>query len=270
MGGDAMGRLRVRSSALATRDGVNKRKLAITMLLCCTLATLAVACGTDAAMFRDNPEHTGEYAGPGPSQQPGLAWNLETGGSAPSDPTISGGVLYFGSHDGYLYALDAQSGAERWRFAAGSRVSSSPAVSGGMVYFGSDDGVFYAVDAREGTELWRFRAGDQVQAAPALSGGMVYFGSDDGYLYALDAQSGAERWRFDTGSYVLYSAAISAVVVYLGSLHGRLYALDARSGAERWRFETETGDAVRGSPAARRAVRSISAVRTAVCTRLTL
>jgi len=58
---------------------------------------------------------------------------------------MSGGVVYFGSDDGYLYSVDAETGQEKWKFKTGNCVSSSPAVSGGVVYFGSDDGYLYAI-----------------------------------------------------------------------------------------------------------------------------
>ena len=54
-------------------------------------------------------------------------------------------MVYFGSPDGYLYALDSQSGAEKWKFQTGGPVGTSPAVSEGVVYFGSEDGYLYAV-----------------------------------------------------------------------------------------------------------------------------
>ena len=50
-----------------------------------------------------------------------------------STPAVSGGVVYIGTDDGYLHALDAQSGQERWKFKTGG-FSSAPAISGGVVY----------------------------------------------------------------------------------------------------------------------------------------
>jgi len=58
---------------------------------------------------------------------------------------VANGVVYVGSHDGNLYALDANSGAERWHFPTKALVGSSPTVGDGVVYFGSDDGGLYAV-----------------------------------------------------------------------------------------------------------------------------
>ena len=57
----------------------------------------------------------------------------------------AGGVVYVGSDDDYLYALDASSGGLIWRYQTGHSVSSSPAVAGGVVYVGSHDDYLYAI-----------------------------------------------------------------------------------------------------------------------------
>jgi outer membrane protein assembly factor BamB len=64
---------------------------------------------------------------------------------------VANGVLYVGSGDGNVYALNAASGARLWSFATGSVVGSSPAVANGMVYVGSDDRNLYAFDLAGGT-----------------------------------------------------------------------------------------------------------------------
>jgi outer membrane protein assembly factor BamB len=47
------------------------------------------------------------------------------------------GIVYVGSSDGNLYALDAMSGQEHWRFATREFVTSDPPVVDGVVYFGA-------------------------------------------------------------------------------------------------------------------------------------
>ena len=54
-----------------------------------------------------------------------------------------------------------------------------------MVYFGSFDSNLYAVDAETGEEKWRFETGDRVLSSPTIADGAVYFGSDDGHLYGV-------------------------------------------------------------------------------------
>ncbi len=76
---------------------------------------------------------------------------------------------------------------------------SSPAIAGGMVYFGSGDGNVYALDAGSGALRWKFHTGNVVHASPAIANGALYVGSWDTYFYALNAASGKELWKFKTG-----------------------------------------------------------------------
>ena len=95
------------------------------------------------------------------------------------------GVVYVGSRDNYLYALDADSGDLRWQYKTGRDVESSPAVVDGVVYVGSLDNYVYALDADSGQLRWRYETGRDVYSSPAVVAGVVYVGSVDNYVYAL-------------------------------------------------------------------------------------
>src|SRR6266850_930433 len=157
------------------------------------------AFGQDASMFRGNPQHTGIYQSAGVPRFHQVQWKFHTNGYVLSTPAISAGVLYVGSTDGNLYAVDIKSGTQKWKFPAGVRITSSPAVAGGLVYFESYSGNFIALDITNGQVKWKHPTGDVVHASPAVANGAVYIGSWDSYFYALDAAMGAERWRFKTG-----------------------------------------------------------------------
>lgn len=61
----------------------------------------------------------------------------------------------------------------------------SPAVADGKVLVGSHDGALYALDAQSGRLVWRYQTGDGVQASPAAAQGRVFVGSFDGKVYAF-------------------------------------------------------------------------------------
>ena len=78
-------------------------------------------------------------------------WTFHTGGYIAASPVVASGVVYIGSRDGYVPALDAHSGEQIWTHQTGSMIDrSSPAIANGAVYIGTDGGVLYALDARLG------------------------------------------------------------------------------------------------------------------------
>lgn len=231
--------------------------------LCCTFlfSFCAFAVAEDSPMFRNDLAHSGSYAS-GVPKFSGVKWAFHTHGEVVSSPAVVSGVVYVGSNDGNLYALDQQTGSLKWKFQTGARVPSPPAVANGLVYFGSYDGNFYAVDTATGKLKWKFRnAGERRYTAthlhgslpegesmpdpfdvylssPALWNGAVYFGSGDGNIYALDAATGALKWKVKTGNVVHASPAIVDGKLYIGSWDSYFYALDAATGEELWRFKT--------------------------------
>jgi outer membrane protein assembly factor BamB len=128
----------------------------------------------------------------------------------------------------------------RWIFSTGDKVWSSPAVAEGVVYIGSLDHNVYAVNLSNGSELWRFPTGGGVTASPLVVKGRVYVGAFDGVFYALDAATGAEVWRFDGADGWYWTHAIADNdTLYAPSLDGNLYALELTTGRLKWTMETE-------------------------------
>jgi len=62
-----------------------------------------------------------------------------------SSPTVVNGIVYVGSNDHKIYALDATTGEKVWSYATLGAVESSPTVANGIVYVGSDDNIVYAL-----------------------------------------------------------------------------------------------------------------------------
>ena len=158
-----------------------------------------------------------------------------------SSPTVVAGIVYFGSGDHHVYAIDAGSGALRWKFETGSVVHASPAVADGVVYIGSWGRNLYALNAETGALIWKFQTGDDtdiynqvgIAGSAAVAGGTVFFGCRDGHFYALDARTGARKWAHDNKKgWVIASPAVERGVVYFPTSDGeRFKALDAATGA---------------------------------------
>ena len=107
---------------------------------------------------------------------------------------MSNGVVYVGSEDDNVYALNASTGALIWKYATGGMIMvSSPAVADGRVYIGSNDYNVYSLNASNGALIWKYTTGGYVVSSPAVSNGVVYVGSYDDKIYALNAANRVAR-----------------------------------------------------------------------------
>jgi hypothetical protein len=62
-------------------------------------------------------------------------------------------MVFVGSYDGNLYAIDQTSGNLVWSYLTDDKVVSSPAVANGVVYLGSYDRMIYAVGTIQNPEI---------------------------------------------------------------------------------------------------------------------
>ncbi len=86
------------------------------------------------------------------------AWKAEIGGPLSSPVIADGRFFVAAIDQHTIHSLDAQSGDNLWQFTAGGRIDSPPTISKGIAYFGSADGWVYALRAKDGELVWRFRA----------------------------------------------------------------------------------------------------------------
>jgi outer membrane protein assembly factor BamB len=197
--------------------------------------------------FHHDQTHTGYSTSTAPNTNQTL-WSHTTGSYVESSPAVADGVVFVGSDDWKVYALNASTGALVWNYTTGGYVYSSPAVAGGVVYVGSLDDRVYALNASTGALIWNYKTGSSVASSPAVAGGTVYVGSTDGKVYALNASTGALLWSYTTSGSVYYSSpAVAGGNVYVGSYDHRVYALNASTGALLWNYTT--GKYVDSTPA---------------------
>ena len=140
-----------------------------------------------------------------------LVWKFPTDDGIYSSPVLDGeGIVYVGSMDGKLYAVDSRTAEGRWVFETGGAIFGSPALGpDNLVYIGSSDKKLYAVDRSTGQKVWEFATQGIISAAPGVSSsGKVFVGSEDGTLYALDAYSGQKLWELDAGASIVSSPSV--------------------------------------------------------------
>ncbi|PYX50367.1 MAG: hypothetical protein DMG76_34870, partial [Acidobacteria bacterium] len=156
-------------------------------------------------------------------------WKIKFDGSD-SDPVIADGVLYVGSADGAVYALDPTNGATKWRFQTGEGLSLGPEVITVPKGASPDEMITKAINApRKGKK--------SVDLTPVVRNGTVFIGSGDFSFYALDAVTGQKKWSYAAESKIFRTAVHEDGIAYIITEKG-LHALDSSTGQRKWLFET--------------------------------
>jgi len=144
-----------------------------------------------------------------------------------STPAVADGQVFFGSPDGNLYALDAESGEAHWTVETGSAITSSPVVTDEAVFVGNQHGQIYAIERQSGNQRWTvsLETGGQVRAAPAAAGGTLYVATTAGTIYAISIHNGSQRWKFDIGEDTYGGVVPLDSRLYVQTRGGTLYTL---------------------------------------------
>ena len=149
-------------------------------------------------------------------------------------------MVYVGSLDGLVLALDAMEGKLVWKSAIPS-TSSSPAVGSGLVFISSIDSL-YAFDAGNGTLKWRKFFARKLNSSilspsPIYENGTLYAASFDGQLYAMEPTNGAVKWQFSNPTLKPFSSSFTLRnnTIYIGAEDSTLYSIDANTGVAKWK-----------------------------------
>ena len=94
---------------------MSNRYLLIAGVAILSLSITSCGSGT-SAMFRGDPAHSGVIGGSGPKTLDALKWKFTTPDKVYASPVASDKEVYQGCNDGYLYAVNAETGLLNWKF----------------------------------------------------------------------------------------------------------------------------------------------------------
>ncbi len=159
-------------------------------------------------------------------------WTFKAGSAVESTAAIVGGVVYVGSMDGKLFALDLANGKPKWQTEVGA-IKAPVGAHGGKVFAGNDDGLFHCVDAAKGEVTWKFNAEAEVTSGIAFVGESVLFGCGDEWLHCLNRTDGKPTWKFQVAGGPVYGTPVIANgKTYAAGCDSALHQLDVATGKE--------------------------------------
>jgi outer membrane protein assembly factor BamB len=222
----------------------------------------------EQAMFAARPEEcaTGAVVGDrlviGSRDGKMVALALDDGRQLWSTP-VSGGIdsearyderlklVYVGTDDGSVYALDA-AGGTRWSYKGKGAVERRAELGGDAIYVTSDADRVVALEPESGKLRWQYERetpeGFTIHghAGARLHRGTVFAGFSDGFAVALNAGTGDVLWARSLAAASEQYVDVDSTPAILGpdtvlasSYSGGLYALTASSGDVKWRLGIE-------------------------------
>jgi len=231
------------------------------LILCAALVVFSNKASCQTAMFGTNPQHTGVYDASMPTELILVKkWKFKTDGMIFSSAVVVNNVIYIGSDDSCLYAVNAD-GTLKWKFKSNGIIRSTPAVKDTVAYFNNYGGKFYAIGTKTGNKLWHFdtegespRTGkglnwctpkdmemtdpwDFYLSSPIIVDTIAYFGSGAN-VYAIGLKSKKQLWKYTAPNIVHSSPAFYNDKLYFGCWDSKFYALNAITGKEIWSFQT--------------------------------
>jgi len=165
-----------------------------------------------------------------------------------SGPTIHDGIIYVGTRDGMVVAVNSSTGSQKWSYPINppTTIYTTPIVDGELAYVGTYGGRVYALTIARGIERWVYpRTGSigAIVASLVIANETIYISSSDGLVYTLDTTYGDLKWKSERLAEKLWtSPAIHGDTLYVSTFDGHIYALSAETGdLLDWSFKSQAG-----------------------------
>lgn len=172
-----------------------------------------------------------------------VLWSFSPEGESwSSEALVEKGIVYTGSNNGVMRALNAKTGEEQWAYKTKGAIKTKPILTNGKLIFTDSTGKIFALDAKSGEWLWHAGgerpAGkmsiDSLPAPLLMSDEAILTPFLDGSVGMLNIEDGAAVWRKKYGRAVDFRD-ISGLVKTADSLIVSVYNtgifwIDAKTG----------------------------------------
>lgn len=107
-------------------------------------------------------------------------------------------------------------------------VRATPLIFNHRIFFGSQDGFLYSVDARTGALYWKWTDGNEFYTAPSVGspvtdGNYIYISTPDKNVYKIDILLGVTKWKQDYNAWESINITADKKYIIIKSISDKLY-----------------------------------------------
>lgn len=194
-------------------------------------------------------------------------WSADANGWVVAHPATDGEIVAAASLGERFITVDPDTGRRRLLFYSGTPVAGGPVVAGGVAYFVTNRGAVWAVDPRAVSRpfsrfayvakfnffAWRLRsdpprqtgavwvgsARGKVKFSPAYAHGNLFVVNESSRVAAFDGADGALVWETQLDGVVVAEPVVAGDTLILGTSDGQLHGLDGGDGSTRWTHQMD-------------------------------
>ncbi len=108
-------------------------------------------------------------------------------------PAFSNDTIIHISSNGYLAAIDSDSGSDLWTRETEDLVSGAITVGFKKIFYGTLNGDLVTLDFKDGTEIWRSQTSSEILAPPVTNGSTVAAQTSDGKITGFNVKDGEQN-----------------------------------------------------------------------------
>ncbi len=148
-------------------------------------------------------------------------WSKELSGAVTGAPILNedGSMLFVGSLDNEMIALDTASGEEVWTFGTSQSVWGTSILADGRLIFTDSAGTVYAVDAESGEALWQTSTSAEIVGGVSSIGDGFVVATKEGQLRAFDFDGGA-KWEASLEGEIYQAPVANNDLLVTGLING--------------------------------------------------
>lgn len=126
-----------------------------------------------------------------------------------------------------------------WSNGLSAKIAGGLSVAYETVFFGTENGEVIALDANTGEQKWITKVKGEVLAAPAIDSGIVLVNTGSGFIFALNADTGEEVWSSESDVPPLSLRGVSSPAAVnggaiIGTATGKLIVNILETGQTAW------------------------------------
>ena len=179
--------------------------------------------------------------------QEAVVWEFQAEGAITGSVQVKDGMVFIGSFDQHLYALDSETGSEVWSFETEAPIKSTVAIVDSILVLHSMNKL-YGLNTRTGELLWSHIPEESLDSpfipddwdyhhsSPVINDSIAYYGNDYGMVYGVNINTAEEVFGYQTENKtaIRTKPLIVGDTLYVGDWEGMVSAIDVSDSSLVW------------------------------------